>query len=420
MIDPNLLKSDKLFLDVIQNCKRRLILNQESSSYLQVVQERNQSLKKIEEIQAKRNILSKEIGIKVSEGKTEELERIKLEVREINEQLKQFKKDHEDKEDKYSKLLEMLPNMLDSTVPDGKTEEQNKLIRESGKIPSFTFNVKPHYEIAEEQALIDFERGVKISGSRFYVYNEEIAKLERKLSDFMLSIHEKNGYKERGVPFIVKNYCMFGTGQLPKFQDDFYMTNDGYSLIPTGEVPLTNLYRDEIILEEQLPLSLSALTHCFRREVGGAGRDTRGLIRVHQFQKVELVKFCKPEDSEREHELLTKNAEEVLERLGLVYRVMLLCSGDTSAASSKTYDLEVYMSGLKQWKEVSSCSNFKCYQARRANIRYKSQDSQKNHLLHTINGSGMALGRIIVALLEYHQKPDGLIDFDAIYNKLII
>ncbi len=283
---------------------------------------------------------------------------------------------------------------------------------------SLILTVKPHYEIAEALSLVDFERGVKISGARFYVYNEQIARLERQLANFMLDLHAEAGYKERMVPLVVKDECMFGTGQFPKFADEYYrMDKDGLSLIPTGEVPLTNIYADEILNADQLPIKLTALTPCFRREAGSAGKDTRGLIRVHQFNKVELVKFVRPEESEKEWISLTNDAERVLQKLGLTYRVLSLCSGDMGFTSSITYDLEVYMPGLGRWLEISSCSNFKDFQARRAKIRYKNE-AGKNEYVHTINGSGVAAGRLIAALLEYHQTPYGKVDWAAIEAKL--
>jgi seryl-tRNA synthetase len=259
---------------------------------------------------------------------------------------------------------------------------------------------------------------VKIAGSRFYVYNEQAAKLERLLIQFMLKTHASNGYKERMIPYLVTDQCMFGTGQFPKFQDEYYrLSNDNLNLIPTAEVPLTNLFADEILKAESLPVCLTAATPCFRREAGSAGKDTRGLIRVHQFQKVELVIFSTPEKSSELHEKLTADAEAILKKLNLVYRVQLLCSGDTSSASSKTYDLEVWFPGLNRWVEISSCSHFLDYQARRAKIRYKNEEG-KNDYLHTLNGSGVAAGRLMAALMEYHQK-DGDIDFEKIETLLL-
>ena len=235
----------------------------------------------------------------------------------------------------------------------------------------------------------------------------------------MLDTHGEAGYRERFVPFVVRDECMRGTGQYPKFQDEYYrLERDEMSLIPTAEVPLTNLYADEILSEEDLPIYLTAHTPCFRREAGAAGKDTKGLIRVHQFQKVELVKFVHPDKSAEELETLTANAEAILQKLNLTYRVMLLCSGDTSAASSQTYDIEVYMPGLGRWLEISSCSNFLDYQARRAKIRYKDPETRKNRFVHTLNGSGVACGRLVAALIEYHQKEDGTIDWQAI-DKLL-
>lgn len=305
-----------------------------------------------------------------------------------------------------------LPNILDAQVPPGKNEQDNKVLYEVGEVRNFPFLPKPHYELGENLKWIDFEKGVKLGGGRAYTYFGFGAKLERALANFMLETHTKeHGYTEVWVPVMVTDECMITTGQYPKFKDEYYrMERDELNLIPTAEVPLTNLYRDEILTEDRLPISVTAHTSCFRREAGSYGKDTRGLVRVHQFQKVELVKFSRPEDSEQEHKAMLSHAENILKKLGLRYRVMLLCSGDISAASSKTYDLEVWMPGLNRWMEISSVSNFKDFQARRGKIRYKSKDG-KNQLVHTLNGSGLAIGRTMAAILETYQKEDGTIEF---------
>ena len=369
-----------------------------------------------EDLQSQRNALSKEIGQNQSTDPSK-IEELKNKVRLISDSLKQSKEELIKVEDEYEKQMFLIPNVLDEDVPAGKNENDNIVVYEKGTKPEFGFTVKPHYEIAENLDLVDFKRGVKLSGSRFYVYNSKISRLERKLIDFLLGTHEKKGYQERTVPYLVSDSAMYGTGQLPKFAGEYYkLENDDLNLIPTAEVPLTNLYADEILNEEDLPIRLMSATSCFRREAGSAGKDTRGLIRVHQFQKIELVKFTSPDQSDTEHEKLTRDAEEILERFNFHYRRLLLCTADTSFSSAKTYDLEVWLPGMGRWMEISSCSNFRDFQARRAKIRFKNSITGKNELVHTINGSGVALGRLIAAILEYYQTATGDIDWDAIYK----
>ena len=321
-------------------------------------------------------------------------------------------------------VLTRLPNLTRDEVPAGKSEEDNVVTKTWGAIPAFDFTPKPHWELGESLGILDLERATKLSGARFAVYKGAGARLERALINFMLNTHtEKHGYTEMLPPFMVNSKSLFGTGQLPKFGEDLFRCADGtefvpgeyrdndHWLIPTAEVPVTNYYRDEILEESALPVLFTAYTPCFRAVAGAAGRDTRGIIRQHQFQKVELVKFVKPEDSDAEHEKLTRDAEEILELLGLPYRRMLLCAGDTSAASAKTYDLEVWLPGQNLYREISSCSNFEAFQARRANIRYKAPGINgakgKNEFVHTLNGSGLAVGRTWLAVLENYQQADG-------------
>jgi len=420
MIDPSLLKSDE-GLDILEKSLKKR--NEDISIFLSLVElnkKRRDLMTSSENLQSKRNAFSKEIGqLQSSSQNTDQqkIETIKNEVRQISESLKQQKDELTQIDENYEKLMLMIPNVLEEDVPKGESEEENKVVYEFGVKPEYSFTVKPHYDIAENLDLVDFKRGVKLSGSRFYVYNTEISKLERKLINFLLETHEKKGYEERTVPLIVANAAMYGTGQLPKFAGEFYtLEADELNLIPTAEVPLTNLYADEIISEEQLPIKLTSATACFRREAGSAGKDTRGLIRVHQFQKVELVKFVTPENSREEFEKLTADAEDILKKFQLHYRKMLLCSTDTSFSSAKTYDLEVWLPGLNRWMEISSCSNFRDFQARRAKIRYKNTSTGKNEFVHTINGSGVALGRLIAALLEYYQTKDGNVDWEKIYS----
>ncbi len=359
-----------------------------------------------EELRAERNKISKEIGILKSQGK--DITEISTATKGMGDRIKAIENELASHEESLLELNIGLPNLLDPSVPEGKSEEDNVEIKRWGDIKNFSFAAKTHYDIGEAMGIFDFERGVKLAGARFYTYIGLAAKLERALMNLMLDTHSsENGYKEMWVPVLVNDESMTATGQLPKFADDYYrLEKDGLSLIPTAEVPLTNFYRDEILAEKDLPISVCAHTSCFRREAGSYGRDTRGLVRVHQFQKVELVKFTTPESSGEEHQRMLESAESILQKLKLPYRVMLLCSRDISAASSKTFDIEVWMPGLNRFMEISSVSNFKDYQARRGKIRYKSKEG-KNLLVHTLNGSGLAIGRTLAAVIENYQLEDG-------------
>lgn len=416
MIDPSLLKSEEGAAKVRENLAKRRHDESPLKSLEELTAQRSRLISSSEALQNKRKTLSKEVGALMKQD-PEKAEAIKGEVQQISGELETQKSELAEVEANYTALLLTLPNMVDGDIPEGDDESQNREVRTFGEIPSFPFEPVPHYEAKSEEGgeLFDFERGVKLSGSRFYVYNERVAKLERELIRFMLTTQGENGYSERYVPFIVGDEALEGTGQLPKFADDLYrLPGEGLNLIPTAEVSLTNLYRDEILSAESLPIRLMASTPCFRREAGSAGKDTRGILRVHQFQKVELVIFSDPSKSSDELEKLTSDAESVLKKLGLTYRVVLLCSGDIGFSAAKTYDLEVWMPGMKRWLEVSSCSNVRDFQARRAKIRYKNPESGKNEPLHTLNGSGLAAGRVMAALLEYHQKEGGVVDWEAI------
>jgi seryl-tRNA synthetase len=298
-------------------------------------------------------------------------------------------------------------------VPVGTSEKDNKEVRRWGQPPKFDFKPKPHWELGEQLGILDLERAAKISGARFAVYWEQGARLERALANFMLDLHTReHGYTEVLPPFMVNPESMYGTGQLPKFESDLFKVPHGeknFYLIPTAEVPVTNLYRDEVIASERLPVSLTAWTSCFRSEAGSHGKDVRGIIRQHQFQKVELVKFARPDSSYEEHEKLTRDAETVLQKLGLHYRVVLLCTADLGFSSAKTYDLEVWLPGQELFREISSCSNFESFQARRANIRFKPPGKGKSEYVHTLNGSGLAVGRTWVAIVENYQQADGTV-----------
>ena len=360
----------------------------------------------VEALRSERNRVSKEVGIIKSKGG--DITEISHSMKEVGNKIKELEVELESLEQQLLDINLGLPNILDDSVPIGKSEEENVEIRTFGKKRNFSFVPKAHFEIGEALKIFDFERGVKLAGARAYTYFGQGAKLERALMNFMLSTHtNEHGYTEVWVPMIVNDTCMLTTGQYPKFKDEYYrLEKDELNLIPTAEVPLTNLYRDEILKEEELPISITAHTSCFRREAGSYGRDTKGLVRVHQFQKVELVKFSKPEDSNIEHEKMLSHAEKILQKLDLHYRVLLLCSKDTSNSSSKTYDIEVWMPGLNRYMEISSVSNFKDFQARRGKIRYKNKEG-KNQLVHTINGSGLAIGRTLAAIIENYQKEDG-------------
>ena len=364
---------------------------------------------RLDEARSIRNSSSKEIGLLLRDGKKEEAESKKAQVAGLGDKIKTLEAEYDEKRVVLDELISGLPNWVDPDVPDGLDESANKELRQEGTIPEFAFQPKTHYEIGEGMGCLDFERGVKLAGSRFYTYRGLLARLERALLSFMLDLHRGHGYTEVFVPMLVSDEGMFTTGQFPKFRGEYYnLERDGLNLIPTAAVPLVNLYRDEILNLSDLPMALTAATSCFRREAGAAGRDTRGLVRVHQFQKVELVQFAHPEDSDRLHEEMLGHAEAVLRALGLPYRVLLLCAGDMGATATKTYDLEVWMPGLNRWLEISSISNCRDYQARRGRIRYKGKEKKsKASYVHTLNGSGVAAGRCMIAIMENCQKEDG-------------
>lgn len=351
---------------------------------------------------------SNEISEQFKTGKVpkDQADVFRQETKDLKKRLEEVEPEKKRLEELVETLLLSIPNPPDPAVPDGADETGNQLVKEWGTIPDIK-NPKHHYEIGSELGIFDFERGVKIAESRFTVLMDMGAKVERALMNFMLDLHGAKGYTEVFPPILVNRNCMIGTGQLPKFEGDFYKcADDELYLVPTSEVPITNLYRDEILDETQLPIYHTAYTPNFRREAGSAGKDTRGYIRQHQFNKVELVKFTLPENSEEEHERLTRDAEAILEALELPYRRVLLCAGDMGFSARKCYDLEVWFPAQDKYREISSCSNFGEFQARRANIRYRPHDS-KPRFLHTLNGSGLAIGRTLAAILENYQQPDG-------------
>ncbi len=372
---------------------------------------RKEFSKKADELKAKKNKVSDEIGkLKregkedVAEDKREEMKGISYEIKELDERIKRC-------EDSISEILLLIPNLPDASVPVGADETGNVEIKKWGEPAKFSFEPKAHWDIGEALDIIDFERAGKITGARFVLYKGAGALLERSLISFMLNLHTReHRYKEVLPPFMVNRASMTGTGQLPKFEKElFKVEGDDYFLIPTAEVPVTNIHRDEILEGDKLPIYYTAYTPCFRREAGSYGKDTRGLIRQHQFNKVELVKFARPEDSYNELESLLLNAEEALKRLNLPYRVIVLCTGDMGFAAAKTYDIEVWLPGQNKYREISSCSNFTDFQARRANIRFRREQKAKPEYVHTLNGSGLAVGRTLVAILENYQQEDGTV-----------
>ena len=370
---------------------------------------RRVAITETENLKAQRNRTSDEIA-KLKKNKQDATAQIE-ETKNLRGQIEEREKAAEAADAELREILNSIPNLPHESVPVGRSEADNKEVRRWGTPREFSFTPKPHWELGEQLGILDLERAVKITGGRFAVYWDMGAKLERALANFMLDLHTKeHGYTEVLPPFLVNADSMYGTGQLPKFEADLFKVPHGDKnlyLIPTAEVPVTNLYRDEILDTAQLPISLVAYTPCFRSEAGSYGKDVRGIIRQHQFQKVELVKFTRPEDSYEQHEKLTRNAEEVLQKLGLPYRVMALSTGDMGFTSAKTYDLEVWLPGQHLFREISSCSNFEAFQARRANIRYRPEGKKGTDFVHTLNGSGLAVGRTWLAILENYQQEDG-------------
>jgi seryl-tRNA synthetase len=369
-------------------------------------QKRRSALSEAENLKARRNAASMDIGKLKKQGV--ETSEAQQQVREIGEQIAQLDAANEDIEREYRDLLARIPNAPHESVPTGRSAEDNPVIREEGQPPEFGFTPQAHWDLGPGMGILDLARATKITGARFAVYWGAGAKLERTLINFMLDVHTReHGYTEVLPPFLINSASLFGTGQLPKFAEDlFKIEGADFWLAPTAEVPVTNLYRDETLDADQLPISLCAYTPCFRSEAGSYGRDVRGIIRQHQFQKVELVKFALAEQSYEQLERLTEDAEDILRRLGLPFRRVLLCTGDMGFSSAKTYDLEVWLPGLGEYKEISSCSNFEAFQARRAGIRYKSGRGKAEHV-HTLNGSGLAVGRTWLAILENYQQADG-------------
>ena len=377
------------------------------NEFVAVDRERREALANIERLKEKKNRLSGEIGkIKKNAGDATALMR---DVEEVSEDIRIAEGPLAEIEARFEQFMLTLPNLPNPGVPVGKNADDNKEIRRWGDLPKFDFEPKDHWDIGEELGILDFERAAKIAGARFAVYRDAGARLERALINFMLDLHtQEHAYKEMIPPALVNRTALIGTGQLPKFEEDLFRLAQGeYFLIPTAEVPLTNLHRDEMMEREDLPIKYVAYTPCFRSEAGSYGKDVRGLIRLHQFNKVEMVKFTEPETSYDELESMVRNAEEVLKRLKIPYRVVELCTGDLGFGSAKTYDLEVWVPGQNTYREISSCSNCEDFQARRANIRYRKENKGRPIFVHTLNGSGLAVGRTLVAVLENYQQKDG-------------
>ncbi len=408
MLDLNFVRAN---LEIVEAKLRARGMDPEAllGNFRELDQERRSRITQAESLQAQRNKLSQEVARGRKAGAdASQITAVMDQTRELKQETEEVERSAAQAEKAIRELLASIPNLTQDSVPAGKSEADNVEVMRWGQQPVFDFAPKPHWELGESLGILDLQRAAKVSGARFAVYWGLGARLERALASFMLDVHTReHGYLEVLPPFLVNRDSLFGTGQLPKFSEDLFKTEGSdHWLIPTAEVPVTNLYRDEVLEEAKLPLSLVAYTPCFRSEAGSYGKDVRGIIRQHQFQKVELVKFARPDQSNEEHEKLTGHAETILQRLHLPYRKMLLCAGDTGAASSKTYDLEVWLPGQGLYREISSCSNFEAYQARRANIRYKPLSKNKSELVHTLNGSGLAIGRTWLAILENYQQAD--------------
>ncbi len=373
-----------------------------------LMQERRELYIALESLNQTRNTANERLKAKAGKGPSA-IEALRDELRSLSQNIREKEVRLKALEEELEKMLLLLPNLPDPTVPVGSSPEDNRVERTWGQKPDFDFTPRQHFELGEQLGGLDFERAAKVAGSRFAFYKGQLARLERALITLMLEVHTSRGYTELIPPYLVNRAAMIGTGQLPKFEEDAFKTAGAseYFLIPTAEVPLTNFHRDEILEGNRLPLKYCAFSPCFRAEAGSAGKDTRGLIRQHQFHKVELVKFCAPENSSAELEGLTADAEEILRRLGLHYRVVSLCTADLGFSATKTYDIEVWLPGQNAYREISSCSNCGDFQARRAQIRFRRAKGEKPQLCHTLNGSGLAVGRTLIAVLENNQRPDG-------------
>ena len=403
MLDLKFVRSNP---EVVQKALEKRGSNLSLSDFLASEEKRRKLLFEVEQLKSQRNIVSEDIAKLKKSGQN--AEDMILEMRNVSQQIKAMDDQVRELDEEITKIILNIPNIPHESVPAGLSEEDNEEVRKWGEIKTYDFEPKAHWDIGENLNILDFERGSKVTGARFTFYKGLGARLERSLINLMLDLHtQEHGYTEIFPPFMVNRESMTGTGQLPKFEEDaFKIMGTDYFLIPTAEVPVTNLYRDEILGGENLPIYHCAYSACFRAEAGAHGRDTRGLIRQHQFNKVELVKFANPENSYDELEKLVGNAEKVLQLLELPYRVVNLCAGDLGFSSAKTYDIEVWLPSFNTYREISSCSNFEGYQARRANIRFRPKEGKIN-FVHTLNGSGLAIGRTVAAILENYQQADG-------------
>lgn len=407
MLDLKFLRAN--FDEVKEKLKHRGEDLTDLGKFEQLDSRRRELISEAEKLKSRRNEVSQQIAVMKREK--QDATAVIAEMREVGDQIKVLDDELRDVEAQLERLLLSIPNIPHESVPVGDSEDDNVVARKWGEIPEYSFEPKPHWELADQLDILDFERAAKVTGSRFVFYKGLGARLERALISFMLDLHtEENGYTEVIPPYMVNRTSMTGTGQLPKFEEDaFLIENEDYFLIPTAEVPVTNMHRDEILAGEQLPIAYAAYSACFRSEAGSAGRDTRGLIRQHQFNKVELVRFVKPEDSYQELEKLTGHAEKVLQLLGLPYQVLSMCTADLGFTAAKKYDIEVWLPSYGVYREISSCSNFEDFQARRANIRFRRDPKGKPEHVHTLNGSGLAIGRTVAAILENYQQEDGSI-----------
>jgi seryl-tRNA synthetase len=405
LFDIKLLRNDMPAVEAAM--KNRGTRIEELSGFTELDVKRRELLQETEQLKYRRNTVSQEVALRKRSG--ENADDLIGEMKVVGDRIKELDDEIRLLDEQLQLVVLSIPNMPHASVPVGASEDDNVEIRRVGEVPQLAFEAKPHWEVAQELGILDFEAAAKVTGSRFVFYKGLGARLERALMNFMMDLHSgEHGYEEMLPPYIVNRDSLIGTGQLPKFEEDvFKLENSEYFLIPTAEVPVTNYHRDDILSMEQLPVNYVAFSACFRSEAGSAGRDTRGLIRQHQFNKIELVKLVKPDDSYDELEKLTQHAEKVLQLLRLPYRVLSLCTGDIGFSSAKTYDLEVWLPSSGSYREISSCSNFEDFQARRANIRFRRDAKAKPEFVHTLNGSGLAIGRTVAAILENYQQADG-------------
>ena len=406
MLDIKFVRENPDLVD--KSCESRQNAHWDREKFFELDEERRSVIAEVESLQAERNAVSKQIGLLMREGKKEEAEAAKEQVAANKDRIAELDQRRGEVEEELTALVAAIPNIPDASVPYGKDDSDNPEVRKWGEPTQFDFEPKAHWDLGPELGMIDFDRGVKLAGTRFYLLGGMGARMERARINFMIDTHNQAGFKEWWPPVITNQDSLFGTGQLPKFEEDLYHVQPDLYLIPTAEVQLTNIHRDEILDASQLPLLYTAFTPCFREEAGSAGRDTRGIIRVHQFDKVEMVKFAKPEDSMNQLESMVQEAEKILQLLGLPYHVVTLCTGDIGFSACKCYDIEVWLPSYNAYKEISSCSNCWDFQARRANIRYKDPAEFKGtRLVHTLNGSGLAVGRTMAAIMENYQNADG-------------